>query len=109
MTDIPAAVNSFPVTGLFRALDLTGAAAARHSNSANGLYLRAYRARRRGLDIPGPGRRSHMAQAVAADRRPRVRLLGCHPCTKDLGDGLGWLPAVLLGTITAVGGGARGT
>ncbi len=24
MTDIPAAVNSFPVTDLFRALDLTG-------------------------------------------------------------------------------------
>ena len=38
--------------------------------------------------------------------------LGCWTATraqKTLGDGLGWLPAVLLGTITAVGGGARGT
>ena len=139
------AVRGFPVTGLFRALDLTGVFA----NAMLGGVI----ARRERLDpvgfavlavlsgLGGGLLRDTLLQRgtpVALTDTPYVltafagaaltyvvrvdgRLwaqvwpvadalaLGCWAPTgaeKTLGVGLGWLPAVLLGTITAVGGGA---
>lgn len=145
MTDIPAAVNTFPVTDLFRALDLTGVFA----NAMLGGVI----ARREKLDPVGfavlavlSGLGGGMIRDTFLQHGVPVALtdytyvltalggaaltflvrvegriwnkvwplidalaLGCWAATgaeKTLGYGLGWLAAVLLGTITAVGGGA---
>lgn len=47
-----------------------------------------------------------MGPGVAGDRRSCTGLWAAVRAQKTLDVGLGWLPAVLLGTITAVGGGA---
>lgn len=145
MNDFPASVSSFPVTDVFRALDLTGVFA----NAMLGGMI----ARREKLDpvgfavlavLSGLGGGiirdtllqhgvpvaltdyTYVLTALAgAALTFLVRVegvawnktwplidalaLGCWASTgaeKTLGVGLGWLPAVLLGTITAVGGGA---
>lgn len=145
MTDISAAVADFPVTDLFRALDLTGVFA----NAMLGGVI----ARREKLDPVGfavlavlSGLGGGMIRDTLLQRGVPVALtdysyvltalsgaaltflvrvegrvwnkvwplidalaLGCWAATgaeKTLGYGLGWLAAVLLGTITAVGGGA---
>jgi uncharacterized membrane protein YeiH len=143
--DMQEALNRFPVTDLFRALDLTGV----FVNAMLGGVI----ARREKLDPVGfvvvavlSGLGGGLIRDTLLQRGTPVALtdypyvftafaaaaltyvvridgalwdrvwpvidalaLGCWAATgaeKTLGVGLGWVPAVLLGTITAVGGGA---
>ena len=90
----------------WRRLDQGHPAAARDADRAHRLRLPAHRGCWGGVGVPASGRGRvwnrvwPVVDALA---------LGCWAATgaqKTLAVGLGWLPAVLLGTITAVGGGA---
>lgn len=58
---------------------------------------------------PGCNRSARTSQRLTSSARAALRAGGCWAtagATKTLAVGLGWLPALLLGVVTAVGGGA---